>query len=304
MNSWRVEFGDAFAGQRVLVTGASGFVGGYLCAALLDLGAEVHALSRQSIGVSPHCKRYTIDLKDLDAVRGVLAQIRPQIVYHLASQVTARQEIELVLPMLSNNLIGTVHLLLALTEVNCQRVVMVGSSEEPVNNVPTSPYAASKAGARLYAGLFQQIYGLPLVAARLFMAYGPQQQPNRLIPYLVLSLLRGESPRLSSGVRLCDFVYVVDAVCGLLTMGLHQGVIGSTIDLGTGKGVSIREMAILAADLIDGTARPLFGAIADRTGERNEVANLPATQALVGWTPNVSLEDGLKRTIEFYQTAL
>ncbi|MBX7234899.1 MAG: GDP-mannose 4,6-dehydratase [Caldilineales bacterium] len=237
-------------------------------------------------------------------MRGALAQARPQVVYHLASLVTARQEIDLVLPKLFNNLVGTVHLFLALAEIGCQQVVTTSSSEEPTDEVPTSPYAAAKAGARFYAGLFQQTYGLPITVAKLFMAYGPRQRPDKLISYLVLSCLRGQSPQLSSGARVCDLVYVRDVVRGLLKIGLRPNLAGQTIELGTGRGVSIREAALLAAELSGSKVQPIFGAVADRMGERPRVADLASLHALLDWTPQVCLEDGLRDTIEWYRATL
>ncbi|MCW5856729.1 MAG: GDP-mannose 4,6-dehydratase [Caldilineales bacterium] len=224
--------------------------------------------------------------------------------YHLASLVTARQEIDLVLPKLFNNLVGTVHLFLALAEIGCQQVVTTSSSEEPTDEVPTSPYAAAKAGARFYAGLFQQTYGLPITVAKLFMAYGPRQRPDKLISYLVLSCLRGQSPQLSSGARVCDLVYVRDVVRGLLKIGLRPNLAGQTIELGTGRGVSIREAALLAAELSGSKVQPIFGAVADRMGERPRVADLASLHALLDWTPQVCLEDGLRDTIEWYRATL
>ena len=86
MNTWLSEFGTSFSGQRILVTGASGFIGSHLCDALLALGAEVYTLSR-SANPPLGCKNLFIDLNDLDALRGVVVQSRPHIVYHLAAQV-------------------------------------------------------------------------------------------------------------------------------------------------------------------------------------------------------------------------
>lgn len=304
MNSWHAEFGDAYLGQRVLVTGACGFVGGHLTDALLALGAEVSVLDSQETGGPSSRESYVVDLKDLDAVAGALTQARPEVVFHLAGLVTARQEMDLVRPMLFNNLLGTVHLMLVLAEVGCQHLLVLSSSEERSDEAPSSPYAASKAAARLYAGLFQQTYGLPVTVGRLFMAYGPRQRPDKLIPYIVLSLLQGKSPHLSSGGRICDFIHIQDVIRGLLALGLRSDLAGQTVDLGTGRGVSIREAALLTAELTGGKVQPLFGALSDRTGERPQLANESHTQAVLGWTPSVNLEEGLKNTIDWYRRTI
>lgn len=304
VNSWQAEFGDAFAGKRMLVTGASGFVGGHLCDALLALGADVFGVDSQGAGCPAGCQSYMTDLKDLAAVRETLSHVHPHLVYHLAGLVTARQEMDLVLPMLHNNLVGAVHLFLALAEMGCERVVTISSSEEPTDDVPTSPYAASKAAARLYAGLFQRVYGLPVVVAKLFTVFGPRQRPDKLIPYTVLSLLRGQSPKLGSGTRICDFVYVLDVVRGLLKIGLQANLAGQTVELGTGTGTCIKDVAVMAADLVGGQFQPVFGAVADRAGERLQVADFAATRALLDWAPHSSLREGLAETIAWYRNTL
>lgn len=304
MNTWLAEFGDSFNGQRILVTGAGGFIGGHLCDALLALGAEVYALDRSGADSPVGCKSVVVDLQDLNGLRTALTQIRPQKVYHLASLVTARQEMDLVVPMLFNNLVGTVHLFLALSEIGVQQVVTISSSEVPAFGIPTSPYAASKAGVHLYADLFQKIYQLPVVTVRLFIAYGPRQQNEKLIPYLIRSLLSGQSPRLKSGMRVCDFIYVIDVVRGLLKIGHRKDLTGRTVELGSGRGVSIKDMAVLATTLTCARSQPLFDAVADRIEEQSQVADLTATQALLDWSPTFSLEDGLRETIKWYESTL
>jgi nucleoside-diphosphate-sugar epimerase len=304
VNSWQAEFEDAFAGKRVLVTGASGFVGGHLCDALLALGADVYGMDSQGTGCPAGCQSYMTDLKDLAAVRDMLSHVHPHLVYHLAGLVTAQQEMDLVLPMLHNNLVGAVHLFLALAEMGCERVVTISSSEEPTDGAPTSPYAASKAAARFYAGLFQRAYGLPVVVAKLFMVFGPRQRSDKLIPYTVISLLRGESPKLTSGTRICDFVYVLDVVRGLLKAGLQPNLAGQTVELGTGTGTCIKDVAVMAADLVGGQLQPVFGAVPDRAGEQPQVADLAITRVLLGWVPRASLREGLAETVAWYRITL
>lgn len=304
MYSWQAEFGNVFAKQKVLVTGATGFIGWHLCEALVALGAEVHGLSRTACteNLVPGCKAWAVNLTDIEAVRAAVLRIQPRFIYHLAGMVTARQEIDLVLPMLRNNLIGTVHLLLTVAEIGCERMVVVGSSEELTEGTPTSPYAVAKAAANMYTQMFYRLYGLPVVVVRPFMAYGPQQEYTKLIPYTILALLRKENPHLSSGKRICDFVYVLDVVRGLLKAGIQPDLEGEIIDLGTGIGTSVRDMVELLLELTDSLAWPEFGAIPDRVGERDQIANKDATRRVLEWEPQWSLREGLVETVEWYRT--
>ncbi len=306
--SWPVEFGGAFAGRKVLVTGATGFIGWHLCEALMALGAEVYGVSRTASSESlvRGCRGRAIDLTDVEAVRTMMAQTQPHVIFHLGGMVSARQDMDLVLPMLQNNLLGTVHLLLATVEAGCERIVTVGSSEAPAAATPydglTSPYAAAKAAASMYARMFRTAYGLPVVLVRPFMTYGPRQERTKLIPYTILALLRGENPQLSSGGRMCDFVYVLDVVRGLLQAGLQPNLEVETIDLGTGKGTLVRDVMELLVELSGSAARPMFGVVPDRPGERPQVADREATRRLLGWEPLWSLRDGLTETVAWYRT--
>jgi len=310
VDSWHAEFAEAVAGRRVLVSGATGFIGWHLCEALAASGVEVHGVSRtaRSKDLAPGCTAWAVDLTDVDAVRGLVREVRPRLIYHLAGMVSARQDRELTLPMLHANLIGTVHLLLAASEIGCERMVSLGSSEEPVgaagNDIALSPYAAAKAAGTLYARMFWNLYSLPVVVVRPFMTYGPRQEQTKLIPYTIRCLLRGEAPHLSSGSRVADFIYVLDVVRGLLRAGLRPGIEGKTIDLGTGTGTTVREVAELLVELSGSTARPVFGAVPDRPGERRQVADTEPARRYLGWAPLCSLREGLVQTVSWYRNAV
>lgn len=308
MHSWEAEFGDAFKGRRVIVTGATGFIGWHLCEALSLLGAKVWGLSRRaSVGDTPHgWFQESVDLSEDEVVRKVLARLQPELIYHLAGMVTARQDKSLVLPMVHHNLLGTVHVLLAASEVGCEALICVGSSEEVLRDglAPASPYAAAKSAGSLYARMFCQLYHLPVVIVRPFMVYGPRQETRKLIPYTMLSLLRQEPPHLSSGKRVYDFIYVLDVVRGLLKAGLEPQVRGEEIDLGTGSGTCIRDVVNLLVELTGSRARPVFGAVADRVGERSRIADWEKARKLLAWQPFWSLQDGLAETVAWYRAHL
>jgi len=303
-DEWQTEYGQGLLGKRVLVTGATGFVGGHLCQALSLLGAEIIALSRcaQASSCEETCWCQA-DLRDLEDVRALVRTQQPQLVFHVAGLVNTRQDRALLHPMIEHNVIGTVNLLLALTETGCERVVLLGSSEEPfdvAHVAPNSPYAASKMASSMYGRMFHGLYDLPVVIARLFMSYGPGQSPEKLIPYTILSLLQGHSPRLSSGTRVCDMIFILDLIRGLLHAGLLPHIAGQTVDIGTGQQTSVREVVELLAEMIDSTAHPLFGEMPDRKYEFLQVAERPLQLATGPWAPRWSLREGLAETIAWY----
>ena len=132
-------------------------------------------------------------------------------------------------PTFHTLLASTVNLLTAVTDVGGGRVVLSASLEEPTNGaadrlVPESPYAAAKLAAGAYARMFVKLYDTPVVSLRPFMAYGPGQNPMKIIPYTILSLLRGDAPQLSSGERALDWVYVEDVIDAFLAAASCSGV--------------------------------------------------------------------------------
>lgn len=298
-------------GQRILVTGASGFIGSHLCHRLVEDQAEVHAVYRtQAPGEERGPVRWwQADVSEMSAVRRLFREIQPDVIYHLASHVKGAPNLEHVLPTFHSNLQSTVNLLTLAAETGCRRVVLTGSLAEPDPKngelFPSAPYAAAKWASSGYARMFHALYQLPVVIARVFMVYGPAQQDlTKLIPYVTLSLLRGETPKISSGERLVDWVYVSDVVEGFVALGQAAGIDGETIDLGSGELVSIREIVQQVASVVDPKASLKFGALPDRPLEPTRLAKTAETSARIGWKPQVSLREGLERTVDWYRTAI
>lgn len=290
-------------GLRCLVTGASGFLGRHLLGALERAGAaEIAAWSRLPQPAGGPALWHRVDLEDRDAVESAFDAARPEVVFHLASLVTGRRELDLVVPAFRANLATTVHLLAAATRVGCRRIVLAGSMEEPdPGEPPASPYAAAKGAAALYAALFHSLYGAPAVTARIFMAYGPGQRDlAKVVPASILAALAGRRPPISSGTRPVDWIHVADVASGLLALATAPGVEGATLDLGSGELVPVREVVERICRLA-GVAGPEVGALADRVGEPVRRADVEATFAASGWRPRVGLDDGLRATLVWYR---
>ena len=271
---------------------------------------EVHGVSREERAATDSCARWhTNRLDDIETVRALFKAARPDFVFHLASHVAGSRALELVLPTYSANLTSTVNILTAATELGCERVLLTGSLEEPdpgpEHAVPSSPYAAAKFAASAYGRMFHALYNSPVVILRVFMVYGPGQQDlKKLVPYVVLSMLKGEVPQLSSGTREVDWIYVDDVVEGFVAAATAPGVEGSTLELGTGRSVTVRSVVEELVNIIRPAVPPVFGAVPERPMEQIRVANVEDTYRRLGWRARTTLSDGLSRTVEWYRKQL
>ncbi len=216
---------------------------------------------------------------------------------------------EAVVPTFQCNLLTTVNLLTAAEAVGCERFILPGSLEEPSSNgieaVPSSPYAVSKWASSAYARMFHALYQFPVVILRIFMVYGPAQRDlQKLIPYVIGSLLKGQAPQITSGQRPIDWIYVEDVVKALLASAVADHVEGRTIDIGSGEVKTVQTVVQTLARSMGFDGLPSFGARPDRQFEQVRVADGRAAKQLLGWTPQVSLDEGLKRTIVWYERNL
>jgi len=270
------------------------------------MGAVVHATSRiKRVTTAGGPTWWQGDMADLPTAQDLISVVKPDIVFHLAGVVGASASPELILPTFHSLLTSTVNLLTVLAKESCHRVVLASSMTEPDpvqgELTPGSPYAAAKWASGVYGRMFHRLYGSPCMMLRLFMTYGPTQDPMKLIPSVTLALLRGEAPRLSSGKYRADWIYIDDVVEGLLKAALTPGIEGTTMDLGSGVLVPVREIVQGIKSVIDTDIAPLFGALPDRPFEHVRIANTADMFAKLGWKATTSLKAGLQQTVAWYR---
>jgi nucleoside-diphosphate-sugar epimerase len=297
-------------GRHALVTGAAGFIGRRLVQQLVESGARVWA------GVAPdeppervaalptRVERLAFDLRDAAAVQAAVAEAAPQVVFHLAAVGVTNAGIDPSLA-LAINAGGTVHLLEASKERGVGRIVLVGTcyeygAREAVEGLdPFNAYAASKVAAWAFGRMYWRACGLPIVTVRPFQVYGPGQPAGTLIPAAIGAALNGGDFPMTPGEQARDFVYVDDVVAGMMAAAEAPGIEGESIDLGTGQTHAIRQAVARIWEIAEARGRMLPGALLYRPGEvMRIVADADRAARLTGWRARVSLEDGLRRTIE------
>lgn len=300
---------EQLSGKKVLITGASGFLGSHLCDRLCKNGQEVHAISRtERTSHRDSLQWWHGNMEDIEVAQHLFHTIKPDVVFHLSGMVTGAAGAELVLPTFNSLLVSTVNVLTVAAKTGCDRIIAIASLEEPEPGqneaTPISPYAAAKWASSAYSRMFHQLYQTPVVLVRPFMTYGPGQNVRKIIPSVTLSLLQSEAPKLASGQRQVDWIYIDDVISGMLAAAQVPHVEGCTFDLGSGTLVPIRSVVQQLTNLVNPQIEPLFGALPDRPVEKVRVANTAYTYEKLGWQPIISLKTGLEQTVNWYKQQL
>lgn len=305
--------------KSVLVTGAGGFIGSHLVKRLLAEGSRVHALLER--GCSPwriqDCLDRLVvwesDITDLTSLQSVLSRSDPQVVFHLAALVDVSRSWDLVQPMINTNIMGTVNLLTALRQGQCEVCVHTSSSEEYGDALPPlkenqrefslSPYSFSKLSSTMFCQMAAKIFDLPLAIVRLFPTYGPFQESSMFIPSAIGALLRTKEFNMSPGEQKREFNYVDDVVEAYLKVACCREARGEVFNVGNGIPYRIRDVVEIIRKLVGGDTTVNLGAIPYRKGEGMECfGNSEKLRQLTGWAPKVSLEEGLQFTVEWYKS--
>ena len=312
--------GDYWEQRRVLITGSTGFIGSHLTRQLAGLGAEVFAFMRPSsqrlriADVLDGVHTIEGDLQDPESVRTAVERADPELVYHLAAFGVDRPSEDPRQAVLVN-VMGTVHLLEAVRERHLRRFIYIGTcyeyacGENPIGPdtslAPANIYAATKSGGALACRSYERVCDLPLVIVRPFQSYGPWQSIRQLIPYVIVSLLEGEDVRVTSGRQTRDFVFIDDLVNALLLVSERDDAVGQTFNLGSGRGTPVRTVVERIVELLGGDGTVEFGAMPHRPAEIWDIwSDNTRAHALLGWSPDCSLTDGLGNTINWYRANL
>ncbi len=307
--------------KSVLVTGGAGFIGSHLVDQLLLLGSKVTVLDNFDnfyVGKerniahhvnSPRFRLIRASVTDfdtmLDATDGV------DVVFHEAGQAGVRYCIKHPQKAHEVNVTGTLNVLLAAKRQRVKKVIYASSSsvygtpvrfplEESLPTNPTSPYAASKLAAEKYCLAFAETYKMPVTCLRYFSVYGPRGRPDQVIFAFADKASNNERPVIyGDGSQTRDFTFISDVVSATLLASLREESNGQVINVGFGKETRIDKVARMVLEYYGSNKEPELREGYDGDFPRT-LCNNSKARTLLGWQPKVSLEDGLKVTLRWY----
>jgi nucleoside-diphosphate-sugar epimerase len=306
-----------FCRQPVLITGAAGFIGRRLTAALAQAGADVTIVELPSADLSPlhellatvpaaagRVHHITLDIRDRDALGILVGRVAPAYVFHLAAVGVTDPFVDIELA-LSVNLTGAINLFQACfgrSSVDSLPVRLVNTGtpyeygESGGEPYPLNPYGASKAAAFAFARMFHRTRNWPIVTVRPFQVYGPGQPETALIPAAIRAARSREPFRMTAGEQERDFIYVDDIVRGFLRAA-SCGRDGQSYELGWGQTHRLRDVIVRLYQLIGAAGQPEFGSLPYRPGEVWRLQADPRAAARdLGWDPEIPLDRGLALT--------
>jgi dTDP-glucose 4,6-dehydratase len=317
-----------WANKRVLVTGSGGFIGSHLVEKLLQAGANVRGFvrytSRNDKGFLNQLSQadlnrieiITGDLRDPNAVQNAIRNC--QIVFHLGALIAIPYSYKHPNEVVETNVIGTLNILNACREFGISRLIHTSTSEVygtalrvPINEEHPlqgqSPYSASKIGADKLAESYFCAYNLPVVTVRPFNTFGPRQSMRAVIPTIITQALTSKKIKLGNLESTRDFTYITDTVNGFMLAAETDRIEGTTMNLGTGIEISIAELVQKISGLInqkleiiteDQRLRPT------RSEVMRLISNNTLAKKMLGWEPQVSLDQGLLQSIDWIKNHL
>jgi nucleoside-diphosphate-sugar epimerase len=305
------------AGEKVFITGATGFIGSNLARRYLELGAEVFINLRRTSNpwrikdILSEVNSVPVDITDYEKLRDAIKNVRPDYIFHTATYGGSAEQ-RITERIIETNISGTVNLVRSCRDTGVRLLINTGSSseygikksamKETSLLEPVNEYGVAKAAATLFCQAYAITENLPIVTLRLFSPYGRYEQKSRLVPSIILSTLQKINPKISSRHFVRDFIYIDDILDAYEAVTNLKNPSGKIFNIGSGQQHSV-------GDVVDIIVRQLGNEVPYELGVpqawKNEPqvwqADIQKAKADLSWEPEFSLDDGLAATIDWFK---
>lgn len=303
--------------KKILVTGGAGFIGSHLVDELIKRGNKVITIDNLSTGkrknINPQSVFYNLNIRS-PKLSSVFAKEKPEIVFHLAAQVSVRKSVENPQEDAKTNILGSLNVLENCKKYGIQKIIFSstgGALYGETNQIPTaedcflwplSPYGIAKSATEKYLNYFYKSFKLPFVVLRLANVYGPRQNPRGeagVVAIFCNKLINNERPVINgTGKQTRDYVFIEDTIKAFL-LAAENNTVG-IFNVGTAKETSVNQIFEILKKILNISIKPIYGP--EKTGEQKRSAvDYSKIKKELKWEPTYSLEEGLKKTVDWFK---
>ncbi|HEY9061466.1 MAG TPA: SDR family NAD(P)-dependent oxidoreductase [Pseudobacteroides sp.] len=311
---------EFFKGKKVLITGASGFIGSHMVQRMAKENANVCALARESSDlwriedVIEEIDVRNIDLRDQEALVTYVNQIKPDFIFHFGAYgVDARQKDYHV--AVNSNITGTMNLINAVAETGCEKFINTGSCAEYGNKTaiiqerdelcPLSIYGSTKAASVIIAHQIAHEKDIDIITLRSFGVFGENEGSHKFFPNLILSILRNIDINLTLCEQYRDYCYIENIIDGFVLAAKNKTVKNGIFNIGSGVVHKMKVLVDIVFKNLNAQSKPNYGAVPYRENEMwKQQPDIKKIQNVLGWEPQIGLEEGIIRTIDWYKNNL
>jgi nucleoside-diphosphate-sugar epimerase len=291
-------------GKKILVVGGNGYLGKFLVKVLRENEADIFVISRNC---EQSNSQFTVDITNFDETYKVIQKIKPDIVYHLAANISRNRDFTIYKEMATVNVQGTLNILKSLEGIDAH-FIFTSSSEIYGNNAspfhenqipkPVSPYSLTKINAEMLVQTYSTNQSKKFTNLRVFNFYGESMPEGFFIPQMIQSLKKGEDFLMTKGEQVRDFLYVGDVVKALVLTAKNTSSYGETMNVCSGKGTKLSQLAAAVNTSMKTKAKIVLGAIPYRDNEVWEmIGDNSKIKKITGFEPKISIDKGIEIVI-------
>ncbi|MES9683486.1 NAD(P)-dependent oxidoreductase [Gottfriedia acidiceleris] len=305
-----------FYNQKVLITGANGFIGSHVVQKMVNEKADVSIIVRESSDLwrieelKKHIDIHLIDLRDSVSIDNCVKQIKPEYIFHVGAYgVDSRQKDYLT--AVNTNIIGTMNMLNSLKDVGCKKFINVGTCMEYGDKKeiikessylkPDSIYGSTKASSSIISHQIASENNIDIVTLRPFGVFGEKEGSHKFFPYIILSNLDGKEVNLTPCEQYRDYCYIENIIEGFILAAQNETIKNEIFNIGSGTIYKLKHYVDMIYKEMSPNKEPNYGALTYRENEVwRQQPDTTKIKNVLKWEPKISLHDGIKRTIDWY----